>query len=336
VWASTAAAFDRYAQHWLGAQRAVCEATRVRHVQSAELLDRRMECLATRRRSLAAAAQVLQQRPGPAAVHAGELLATLVDIEPCADTAVLLELSGPGGGPAPPVSSARAAQAAGVRQQLASAAALVAAGDVAAAEPAVAEAERRAAGQGDGALDAELLYAQGRLRLARGEVAAAVGMLRRAGAQAVSSHDDELPVDAWLTLATATGSLDQDRAEAESWLGQAEAWMHRLGHGSDSRRIALDRARAGLQRRAGDAAGAVATLSRAIDAAEALWGKGDPRLIALLCDRAAAQGERHQAGPAAADAERAVALGTAAWGPEHPATRDARSVLASLRSPPRP
>ncbi len=90
MWASTRVALDRYAQRWLRGQQAACEATHVRHVQSAALLDRRMECLAARRRSLAAAAEVLQRRPAQAVAHAGELLASLGDIEVCADTSVLL------------------------------------------------------------------------------------------------------------------------------------------------------------------------------------------------------------------------------------------------------
>ncbi|HEX3764352.1 MAG TPA: protein kinase [Kofleriaceae bacterium] len=324
VWASTAAALDHHAQRWLGAQRAACEATRVHHVQSAALLDRRMECLAARRRSLAAAAGVLQQQPAQAIAHPGALLASLGDLEPCADTAVLFERSAAGGEPAP-------AHAAGARQQLANAGAHLAAGDVAGAAAAVAEAERLTAGAGAGALAAELAYAQGRLAVARGEAAAASAALRRAVAQAVSSHDDELPIDAWLTLATAPGS-EQRPAEVAAWLAEADAWLHRLGHAGDSRRIVLGGARAGLLRRSGDPAGAVAALSVAIGSAEALWGKDDPRLIALLCDRAAARGELHQATAAVADAERAAQLGTAAWGAEHPDTERARQLTASLRA----
>ena len=344
VLASTAGALDRYAQRWLVAQHTACEETQVRHVQSATLLERRIDCLAARRRALAAAAEVLQRRPAQAVIHPGELVASLGDIEPCADTAVLLELSRPGGGPPAPsaataptvATAAHAAQLLDVRRQLASAGALLAIGDAAGAAPVVAEAERRAAGLDDGALGAELLYAQGRLRLARGEVDAGIAVLDRAVAQAVSSHSDELPVDAWLTLATAPGGPEQRPAEVGSWLGQAEAWLHRLGHAADSRRVEVAHARAGLLRRTGKAVDAVTALSGAIAAGEALWGKDDPRLIALLCDRAAARGELRQAGPAVADAERAVALAVAAWGPDHPGTMQAHSVLAGLRSQPGP
>src|SRR6185295_1287796 len=141
MWTSTGAAFDRYAQHWIGAQQAACEATHVRHVQSAALLDRRIECLAARRRSLAAAADVLQSQPAQAVAHAGELLNSLGDIERCADTAALLASAA-----APPANPAIRQRAAAVRQQLAGAGARLAAGDLAGAEPVVAAAAQLANG----------------------------------------------------------------------------------------------------------------------------------------------------------------------------------------------
>src|SRR5262249_14790755 len=133
VWASTSAAFDRYALRWIRAQQAACEATHVRHVQSAELLDRRMECLAGRRRSLAAATEVLQTRPAQALDHAGEILSSLPDIDQCADTGVLLALPGlSSNGAWMPANALARARVAGVRQRMARAEALLATGDFAA------------------------------------------------------------------------------------------------------------------------------------------------------------------------------------------------------------
>lgn len=332
VWASTKAAFDRYAARWIGAQQAACEATHVRHVQSAALMDRRMECLAARRRSLAAAAEVLQDRPAQAVEHAGEILSSLGDIEPCADTGVLLQL-GAGRGAAStvwPLSARTRAQVAEVRQHLARADALLATGDLAGADPVVAEAARLAKDLDDDAVRAEVHYFQGRIQLSRGELALALASFNRAIELAVSSHHDELPADIWLKLAVTAGTLEQRPAEIESWLGQGEAWIRRLGHASDSRRIELEHARAYLQRTAGDARSAQATLSHAIETAESLWGKDDPRLIPLLRDRAAAQARLRQARPAVADGERALALGIAAWGPDYPDIARTRRALGLL------
>ncbi|HEY0477523.1 MAG TPA: serine/threonine-protein kinase [Kofleriaceae bacterium] len=327
MWASTAAAFDRHAERWLDAQHAACEATHVRHVQSADLLDRRMECLASRRRALAAAAEVLQHQPAQAVTHAGELLGSLGDLEPCANTGVLLQLPGRDTSPA---GAATRARAAAVRQQLARATAILVAGDVAGADPAVAKAEGLAANLDDDAVRAELLYVQGRIKLARDDVAGSKAMFDRAGALAVSSRHDELQPDLWLTLAVNAGTREQRPADIEHWLVQGEAWVHRLGHVGDSRSIAVEHARGNLHYTAGNFAAAVAALTRAIDAGEALWGKTDPRLIELLRDRAAAEAGLRQARPAVADGERALALGLASWGPSYPDIARSRRALGLL------
>jgi tetratricopeptide (TPR) repeat protein len=331
MWASTEAAFDRYAQRWIGAQQAACEATHVRHVQSAELLDRRMECLAGRRRSLAAAAEVLRSRPAQSVAHAGEILSSLSEIELCADTGVLLELPGRGSGAAGMLASARTqALVSEVRGHLARASALLATGDVGAAEPAVADAVRLAKDLDHDPVRAEILYLQGRVKLTRGEVADSIALFDHEVVLAVSSHHDELPADVWLTLAMSAGSREQRPAEIELWLGQAEAWLRRLHHASDPRRVEVERARGNLQLTAGDARTAVVTLSRALETAEALWGKDDPRLIPLLRDRAVVEARLRQAKPAVTDGERALALGIAAWGPDHPDVARTRRALGLL------
>jgi eukaryotic-like serine/threonine-protein kinase len=327
MWASTGAALDRYAQRWLLGQQAACEATHVRHVQSDALLDRRMECLAARRRSLAAAAEMLQRRPVQAAAHAGELLASLGDIEVCADTSVLLELSRSA---APPANPAARARAAAVRQQLANASALLATGDVTAAEPVVAEAERAASDLDDGQVRAEVRYVAAHVKARRGRVSEAIALANQAVELAVASHHDELPADVWLMLARNAGILEENPTEIATWLGQAEAWNHRLGHASDSRRIEIEHVRGRLQMTEEEPRAALATLSHAIEAAEALWGKDDPRLISLLVDRAVADGQLLQAKAAAADAERALALGIAAWGPEYPDLAQVRRTLGLI------
>jgi tetratricopeptide (TPR) repeat protein len=328
VWASTEAAFNSYAARWIGAQQAACEATHVRHVQSAQLLDRRMECLAGRRRSLAAAAEVLQSRPVQAVEHAGEILSSLGDIALCADTGVLLEL--PGAGIASQANPGTQALVAEVRRRLARAEALLATGDVGAAEPVVTEAATLAKDLAYEPLRAEIRYLEARAKLMRGEVAAAIALFNQAVELAVGSHHDELLADIWLTLADGAGAREQRPAETAQWLGQGEAWVRRLGHANDPRRVIVERARGNLQLTAGDARQAQVTLSHALEAAEALWGKDDPRLIPLLRDRALVLARLRQAKPAVADGERALAVGIAAWGPEYPDIARTRRALGLL------
>ncbi len=333
VWSSTQGALDRYARRWIDAQQAACKATHVRHVQSAELLDRRVECLAGRRRSLAAAVEVLESRPAQAIAHAGEVISSLGDIDLCADTGVLLALgplAGASGTVAALASVPAQAQVAAIRSSLARASALLATGDVAAAEPVVADASRRAAALGNAPVRAEIGYLEGKLKLARGDVAQSIAAFNRAVDLAVASRHDELPADIWLTLAGDAGALDQRPTDMESWLGQGEAWLQRLGHTNDPRRIEAERARGKLQLTAGDARAALGTLTRALTAAEALWGKTDPRLIPILHDRSAVQARLRQSKPAVADGERALELGIAAWGPAYPGIAKARRLLGLL------
>ncbi|TMQ06716.1 MAG: tetratricopeptide repeat protein [Deltaproteobacteria bacterium] len=166
--------------------------------------------------------------------------------------------------------------------------------------------------------------------LERGDVAASVPLFDRAVALAIASHHDELAADIWLTLALQVGERDLRPAEIEPWLGQAESWLRRLGHTTDSRRVAASHARAFLQRTSGDARAAEVTLSHAIELGEAMWGPSDPRLISVLRERAATQGALHQPRAAVADAERALALGIAAWGPDYPGLARTRRTLGLI------
>jgi hypothetical protein len=182
----------------------------------------------------------------------------------------------------------------------------------------------------DDPLLAELHYFEGRVKLARDDVAGSIALFNQAAELAVASHHDELPADVWLALALNAGRREQRPAEIEQWLGQSESWIRRLGHASDPRRVEVEHARGNLQLTAGDARTALITLSRALVAAEALWGKDDPRLIPLLRDRALVLARLRQAKPAVADGERALALGIAAWGPAYPDIARTRRTLGLL------
>lgn len=331
VWNSTEVAMDQYAKRWLAGHQAACAATHVRHVQSAELLDLRMECLAARKRSWAAAVDVLQSRPAQALAHAADLLSSLGDLTLCADTGVLLEQGRrPGGLSTPVLSPAQQAQKARVQQELARVSALLVAGEVKTAEDTLRRAEREVQGLADEALRAELSYAQGRVKLARSEMAESIALMLRAVDLAVAARQDDLAVDIWLTLARDAGLREQRPLEIEAWLGQGEAWLRRLSHAGDSRRIAAAHARGTLQLTAGKAAESLVTLTDALAQAEHLWGAQSARLVAVLRDRAWTFARLRRAKEAVADAERALALGLAAWGPTYPDISSTRRALGLL------
>ncbi len=331
VWQSTERAFDDYAQRWLAGHTAACEATHVRHVQSPELLDLRMECLAGRKRAWSAAVEVLASRPAQALAHAGEMLESLGELAQCADTGALLEQGrrlGTVGDKAP--APAELALRAQVRRDLATVTAFVISGEVVAAEAALQRAQQTAAASSDLALAAELRYAEGRVKLARSEVAQSIEHLTTAAELAVSSRHDELVADIWLTLALDAGLLEQRPAEISHWLGQGEAWVRRLGRSSDTRSISAAHARGALLVTLGKPDRAFEALTAALAAAEALWGKDSARLVAILRDRARALAQLRRAKEAVADAERALELGLAAWGPAYPDISRTRRALGLL------
>lgn len=81
---------DTYAAGWVEARRDACEATHVRSEQSAELMDRRMECLDDRLDVLGALVSVLAEADATVARNAAVAVAELPSVAPCADRTALL------------------------------------------------------------------------------------------------------------------------------------------------------------------------------------------------------------------------------------------------------
>jgi eukaryotic-like serine/threonine-protein kinase len=308
----------------------------VRHIQSDELLDRRMECLAGRKRSLAAAVEVMQLRPAQAVARAGELVSSLGEIEICADTGILLELGSGGEGDragsktSNKATAQRRAELSKVRQHLARVGALFATGDLVATEAELTKADQLEKVLDDEHLRADLRYYEGRIKLVRGDIADSIALFDRAAEMAMASRHDELLADIWLILAREVGVRDFRPAQTANWLAQGEAWIRRLGHARDPRKPWAEHARGNLQLSMGETKDALETFTRAIASAEYLWGKDDTRLIALFRDRSQVHARMRQAKEAIADAERALSLGVTAWGAEYPDIARTRRALGLL------
>ena len=87
---ATVGAIDEWAKQWSQMHREACEATRVRGVQSEDLLDRRMLCLNGELVQLQATAGLLSTK-GPALDKAGEAVRGLPAVARCANAQALLE-----------------------------------------------------------------------------------------------------------------------------------------------------------------------------------------------------------------------------------------------------
>lgn len=95
---------DGYATRWQTQRTDACLATQVRHEQSAELLDLRVDCYERRRLELAALVKELEHAEGPLVSRAADMAGSLEPVERCQDRRALLELA-----PVPHDAPARAA-----------------------------------------------------------------------------------------------------------------------------------------------------------------------------------------------------------------------------------
>ncbi len=318
------AALDHYASQWLQASKDACEATHVQHSQSADLLDRRMECLASRKSSLRATAEAFVSAPAQAAGNSAVLLEELDDLALCADPALLRQ------GLPPPPDTRTAAKVEQVRRGLARGKALIAAGDLPGAATELGSAEQLAAQVRYPPLRAEVLHAQGTLQIARGELATGVATLYEALQAATKHRHDELQADIWLSLARDAGMLHQPLDEARAWVRQADAWVRRLHPTSDLPLLNVELARGNVQLAGGQHREAVATYGRALEAAAAL-GVEETQLVRLLRGRAIALTALGEGKKALADHQRVLAITRAAWGDEHPEVAITRRALGLLQ-----
>ncbi|MBL8954988.1 MAG: protein kinase [Myxococcaceae bacterium] len=215
------AALDGYRAKWVGAQREACEATRVKGVQSEELLDRRMLCLGARKAALGATARALASG-GPSLQRAPLAVAQLPLIDDCADARWLLEAV------PPPSDAATRAKLAEVRERLATVNALTELGRVDEGTPLAAAVVAEARQLGYAPLLAEALESQVDL-LRWGLETTPIEVAAWHGVQAaLQSRDDRLQARAWLNLGDVVGTIMRRPAEGHHLLDVAKTAIDAL------------------------------------------------------------------------------------------------------------
>jgi eukaryotic-like serine/threonine-protein kinase len=220
AWRAVDSGLGDFVARWGIMRTEACEATRVRGDQSDEVLSLRMACLD--RRLLEARALVdLLRHAGPTALEgATEATHRLGVLAGCADTAALLAPFR-----APPLLTGQVNRA---RDELASARALVGAGQV-----------KEARGEADRLvqvaqrlkyrpLEAESLLFRGQLESKRGDAQAAVSTLHDAALAAEAAGDVTLETQAYLELARAC-VLQGQSDSAVLYAAHAAVGLERLG-----------------------------------------------------------------------------------------------------------
>ena len=213
---------DAYAAAWIAGHTDACEATNVRGEQSDDLLDRRMRCLETRRRELAALLAVLTVADASAVENARDAIESLPTPARCADLdALLAEVD-----PPPP---ALADDVAAVHDQMNAAAAEGAAGHLAAATALAVAAEERSRAIDYRPLRARVLADLASIQLEASDYEAGQRNYSEAFWEALATRQDHRAFLAAVALARHVGDILARPDDAQPWLRTAEALLDRLG-----------------------------------------------------------------------------------------------------------
>jgi tetratricopeptide (TPR) repeat protein len=310
---------DRYAGRLGEARIAACEATHLRGEQSAELLDRRMQCLDRRLDQLQATVDAIASVTSAELANAVRAVDELPDAEPCG-AAVLL------GGFVPlPDDPATRGRVQATQQRIAAARAETELGRYPAAREALAALGRDPALELYAPLASEAHLALGTLHDDVGVLDAADRWLHEAMRDAELGDADKLRADALLELAVVANKRER-HADAEVLARQVLAIATRIGDRELEAHARIAEANAATGR--GDLARGIDLARRALDR----WG--DRPNDTVLGDLVGTLGGKLLVARRWAEAEpyirRALELHERTFGPEHPLLITSLSNLAAV------
>jgi tetratricopeptide (TPR) repeat protein/predicted Ser/Thr protein kinase len=321
--AHTARAFDDRTNQLRAARRDACEATEVRHEQSVELLDRRVECLDARVAELSTLIDVLSDHPDATVVEkAPDAAASLSSLAACADSATLLDKPRP-------TTPAMRAQVTALGAQVDRASALDDAGKqeqahalYAAVMPEIDRldfAPLRVRAHLDDALALSSLT----------QYQASVAELREVGEIAAASHDDVTVAKAWIQLygllALNLSKVDEARAlEAPAAAAVARAGNDLELHGQ------LEQSRGAVDLAAGNYASACDHFAVAVRELGKTIGPSHPVVVDAMNNYAIALEHAGRYDDARETLDRAIAIRTETLGPDHTALSDLHHQLGAL------
>jgi len=305
------------------ARHDACVATEVRHDQSAELLDRRIECLDDRDRETRALIGVLEEHPDLSVItKAVSAALALPPIEVCNDRDALLS-----GVPAP-VPALRA-QVAGLDLQIQSMRTMIDAGkerDVAAVIPALVRAVD-AVPYVPLRARAHSVYARFLDAAERNEQA--VAELKLTGELAAEAHDDNLVARSWITLYHMLGYRLARTTEARQLEPVATAAIARAGNPGELRGL-MDLARGTFALREEKFDDAIARFQEGTRELSQALGPKHPLVASARANTALAFEDAGKYEEARREAEQALSLRVAALGDDHPSVADSHYQLGSL------
>jgi len=306
-------------------RRDACEATHARGEQSAELLDRRIQCLDRRVSELRAMTGLLARADDEVIARSVEAVLALAPVDQCADAAALLAAVPP---PADPALRARVDAA---RRKLAELDALIVAGKYRPALDLARAAEDETRSLGYAPVHAEAVGRLGELQLRLSDPRSALGTFERAVAASAEAHDDGMFAKAVTQLYQVTGYGNHKLAEAAALLPVARAAVARAGGGAELRAL-LDGAIGAVAQSAGHYQEAADAFARALESTEAALGPDDPRVGAALNNLGHATSSLGHYREALELYRRALAVREKALGPDHPQVANSLSSVSAMQS----
>jgi len=218
AWQRAQKALDKYATDWIALRTEACEATAVRHEQSAELLDLRMSCFDDRLRELSAAASLFSRTGADPVVVAksSNVTSTLTQLSICSDTRALREPGAP--------TLAQRPQVDALLDRIALVKALSAAGkpDLNSAQAISDDAKKL----GYAPVEAEALLELGSITNQSGDIESAHKIFTAAAAAGLRAHTDQIVASGWRCSATSSSpnsrwAISTKYRRAQPWRGSA-------------------------------------------------------------------------------------------------------------------
>lgn len=309
TWARVAQHVDAYALAWAEQSTRACEATHVDQTQTAQLLEKRRQCLSERLQRLDGLLGVLAE-PNPTVVdRAVQEALGLPDLAGCEDVAALEA------GVAPPEQESTRIQVTAIREALAHADALASAAkyhqQVERLGPLLDQAR---------ATDYRPIIAAVEHTLARAQLSLdqpeGLEMLRTAFREALAAGDDRRAAMAAVDLGHELGAKQQLHEQGQQWVGIAQALVHRMGS-APRIEIGITNTLAIIAIRQAHYDRALVLFERLVEQQRAL-DPDSPNLAVALMNLGSAYAERREMDRAREHLRQAAGLTERVLGPKHP------------------
>lgn len=304
-------AIERYLDGWVGMYTEACEATHARGEQSSEVLDMRMSCLQERLSGVKALSEIFVKADSEVVGNAVSAAGSLPQLARCGDVKLLRSLVQP---PDDPRLRARVELA---RQRLAEIKATRDAGRLKIAMTMAATLVAETQRIDYPPVQAEAQAMQGELETVAGDPRRAEEMLEQAFFIAEAAHDDDLKAETSTYLIEAVGYHQGRYQDAERWIRQSQATLHRIG-GHERLQEWVENNAAILYHMQGRYPEAVAAYRRAYQLSASTLPADDPDVGRPLGNLAMALSAAGRPGEALGYNERAVAILRKALGAGHP------------------